>query len=75
MRAYISQLNDIHKRLAEVVLHLREQQSLMADIDCPRSHQALLMLLSNGLRIYCRLKNQQQGLLEKVAEQLPLRRQ
>jgi hypothetical protein len=71
MRAHISQFNDIHKRLAEVFSHLRDQQSLMADIDCPRGHQALLMLHSNGLRIYCWLNNQHRGFLENVGERLP----
>jgi hypothetical protein len=50
MQAYISQLADINKRLHDAINQLREQQRLVSDIDCPRRHQALLMLLSNGLR-------------------------
>ncbi len=48
MQSYISQLADINKRLQDAVNQLREQQKLVSDIDCPRRHQALLMLLSNA---------------------------
>jgi hypothetical protein len=51
----------------------QHQESLVHDIDCPRSHQALLMLLSNGLRVYCRLQDQRRTLHEKIAEYYPLR--
>jgi hypothetical protein len=62
MRAYNSRLADIKERLEEAIHHLRAQQSLVSDIDCPRCHQALLMLLSNGLRVYCWLDQQRRRL-------------
>ena len=51
MQAKNSQLADIKERIEDAIQHLRAQQSLIPEIDCPRSRQALLMLLSNGLRI------------------------
>jgi hypothetical protein len=74
MQTDMSQLADINKRLEDAIHHLREQQALMPDIDCPRRHQALLMLLSNGLRVYCWLKAQHRGLKERIGEYLPLQR-
>lgn len=65
MQTYIAQLVDINKRLDDAIDHLREQQSLVPDIDCPRSHAALLMLLSNGLRVFCWLEGQRNGLRKK----------
>jgi hypothetical protein len=62
MQAYISQLADINKRLHDAINQLREQQRLVSDIDCPRRHQALLMLLSNGLRVYCWMQDQRRKL-------------
>ena len=62
MQAYISQWADINKRLHDAINQLREQQRLVLDIDCPRSRQALLMLLSNGLRVYCWLEDQRRRL-------------
>jgi hypothetical protein len=51
-------LADINERVEEAIQHLGMQQSLASGIDCPRIHQALLLLLSNGLRIYFWLKRQ-----------------
>jgi hypothetical protein len=62
MQAYISQLTDINKRLHDAINQLRKQQRLVSDIGCPRSHQALLMLLSNGLRVYCWMQGQRRKL-------------
>jgi hypothetical protein len=58
MQTRMSQLADVQKRLDDAIDQLREQQNLVPDIDCPRSHAALLMLLSNGLRVFCWLENQ-----------------
>jgi hypothetical protein len=74
MQTYVSRLADINKRLEDAIHNLREQQALMPDIDCPRCHQALLMLLSNGLRMYCWLGAQHRGLRERIGEYLPLQR-
>ena len=62
MQAKYSQLADIKERLEDAIQHLRAQQSLIPEIDCPRSRQALLMLLSNGLRVYCWLEDQRRRL-------------
>jgi hypothetical protein len=62
MQAKNSQLADIKERLEDAIQHLRAQQSLIPKIDCPRSRQALLMLLSNGLRVYCWLEDQRRRL-------------
>jgi hypothetical protein len=62
MRAYNSRLADIKERLEDAIQNLRAQQSLVSDIDCPRCRQALLMLLSNGLRVYCWLEQQRRRL-------------
>jgi hypothetical protein len=53
MHADTAELTDVQKGLSEAVLNLREQQDLVAELDCPQYHQALLRLLSNGLRVYC----------------------
>jgi len=74
MQTYVSRLADINKRIEDAIHHLREQQALMPYIDCPRCHQALLMLLSNGLRVYCWLETQHRGLKERIGEYLPLQR-
>ena len=75
MQALLSQLADVQKRLDDAVCHLREQRRLFTDIDCPQTRRALLMLLSNGLRIFCWLEDQRDGHLEQVGEYLPLPRQ
>jgi hypothetical protein len=66
MDAYVDQLTDVQKRLSEAVDNLREQQDLVEEVDCPQSHHALLMLLSNGLRLYYWLEDQDRRLREKI---------
>jgi hypothetical protein len=73
MEKYFSRLTDINERLREATNHLRKQQSLVPGIDCPRSHHALLLLLSHGLRVYCGLQAQRRAIHEKIAEYFPLR--
>jgi hypothetical protein len=75
MQKYVARLADINERLQEATNHLREQQRLVADIDCPRNHEALLMLLSNGLRVFCWLEDQRNGLSERIGEYMPMCRQ
>lgn len=72
MQTYIVQLTDVQMRLEDAIHHLREQQNLVLDIDCQQNHAALVMLLSNGLRIFCWLEDQNNGLLERIGEYLPL---
>ena len=62
MQAYNSQLADIEERLEDATQHLRVQQTLVPDIDCPRIHRKLLMLLANGLHVYCWLNEQRRRL-------------
>ena len=73
MNKCFSRLADINERLQEATDHLREQQSLVPDIDYPRSHQALLMLLSNGLRVYCWLQDQRRALHKNIGKSFPIR--
>jgi hypothetical protein len=75
MQEYQSELADVDTRLDDAVVHLREQQRLAPGIDCPQSRPALLMLLSNGLRVFCWLEDQRNGLLERIGEFLPLKRE
>jgi hypothetical protein len=66
MHRHMAHLAEVRKRLSEVVLNLREQQCLLPELDCPQIHKALLMLLSNGLRMYYWLKAQERGLRENL---------
>jgi hypothetical protein len=69
MQTYNSQLRDINERIEDAIQNLRVQQTLVPDTDCPRLHQVLLILLSNGLRVYCWLVHQRRGLhnnLDKI---------
>jgi hypothetical protein len=62
MEANNSQLADVNERLGEAIQNLRAQENLVNEIDCPRWRQPLLMLLSNGLRVYYWLVSQQRKL-------------
>ena len=62
MRTNNSQLADIDERVEDAIQHLRVQQDLLPDIDCPQIHQALLRLLSNGLHVYFWLERQRRRL-------------
>jgi len=75
MEAHLAHLADVQNRLDEAVHHLRRQRSLFSDIDCPQTREALLMLLSNGLRVFCWLEDQRDGLKKQIGEFLPLPRQ
>lgn len=74
MQSYIRELEQIQSGIQEAVLQLREQQALIYEIDHPSNHQALVCLLSNGLRMYCWLEDRQRGLAEKIGEFQPMRR-
>jgi hypothetical protein len=69
MQTYNCQLRDINERIEDAIQNLRVQQTLLPDTDLPRIHRVLLMLLSNGLRVYCWLVRQRRGLhnnLDKI---------
>lgn len=68
----LRQLTEAELRLDEALNHLREQQDLVGDADCHRTHTALVKLLSNRLRLYCYLEGQRNGLIEQLGENLPL---
>ncbi|MDO9414387.1 MAG: hypothetical protein Q7T81_17590 [Pseudolabrys sp.] len=73
MQSYISELVEIEKGLDHAVVHLREQQSLVAGLDSPCSRPALLLLLSSGLRMYCWLEDRQRAIAEEIAGFRPVR--
>ena len=75
MHSHLSQLADIQERIEDARDQLREQQSLIAEIDSPQNHTTLIILLSNGLRIFCWLEDQKNALMKRVREYLPLPRQ
>jgi hypothetical protein len=75
MEAHLSHLADVQNRLDEAVRHLQRQRNLFPDIDRTQTRGALLMLLSNGLRVFCWLEDQRNGLIEQIGEYLPLPRQ
>jgi hypothetical protein len=71
----VPRLADISERLKDATSHLREQQSLVPDIDCPRNRATLLSLLSNGLRMFCWLENQRNGVAAQIDEDISAPRQ
>ena len=66
MQTYNSQLRDINERIEDAIQNLRVQQTLVPDIACSRIHRVLLMLLSNGLRVYCWLVRQRRELRKNL---------
>jgi len=74
MQSHFAQLVDVEARLCDAVRELRVQQSLVPAVDSLQSHAALTMLLANGLRVYCWLEDQHNGLLERIGEEYPLPR-
>jgi hypothetical protein len=74
MQTHLAQLADVEARLQEAIRELRQQQSLVPDLDCAHHRAALVMLLASGLRIYCWLEDQHHGLLERIGEDHPLPR-
>jgi len=74
MHSHLAQLADVQTRLDEAIQQLRQQQRLVANLDCPHKRAVLVMLLTNGLRVYCWLEDQHNGLLELIGEERPLPR-
>jgi hypothetical protein len=75
MQTHLWQLADVETRLQDAVQQLRQQQSLVSELDCPQSRRSIALLLANGLRVYCWLEDQHNGLLERIGEDHPLPRQ
>jgi hypothetical protein len=61
----LSQLADINERFEDAAAHLRAQQSLALNFDGERNYQALMTLLSTGLRIFCWLEAQKRDAQEQ----------
>jgi hypothetical protein len=67
----ILELRDIDQSVNDAITELREQQELVARVDYPQNHYAMLALLSNGLRQFRWLERQRKNLLEWLS---PLQR-
>ncbi len=74
MQTHLAQLADVEARLQQAIRDLRQQQGLVPELAGLHNHQALALLLANGLRAYGWLSDQHNGLLERIAEELPLPR-
>ena len=59
-----NELADIDRRLDDAIVQLREQQAMVAMIDCERpNHGALLSLLSSDLEQFYRLQSHRKAIL------------
>ena len=59
-----NELADIDRRLDDAIVQLREQQAMVAMIDCERpNHGALLSLLSSDLEQFYRLQTHRRAIL------------
>lgn len=64
MHAALRDLADINRRLAEAMAHLRQQQDLIAGMDCEsRDREVSLRLLSNMLRQFRALEVERGALI------------
>ena len=60
----LSALADIDRRLEDAIFQLREQQAMVALIDCDREDQAVLLsLLSSVLEQFYSLQNHRKAVL------------
>jgi len=58
------ELADIDRRLDDAIVQLRQQQAMVAMIDCERpNHGALLSLLSSDLEQFYRLQTHRKAIL------------
>lgn len=65
MQTVLGQLADIDRRLEDAIFHLREQQAMVAVIDCGREDQAVLLsLLSSVLEQFYSLQNHRKAVLK-----------
>jgi hypothetical protein len=60
--------------LDDALAQLRDQQELVSLAKNARSHAALVVLLSNGLRQFYRIEEHRNGVLEALGEFLPMPR-
>ncbi len=67
----LRQLADMDDRLTDAVHQLREQHSLITEVNCKRAnYQSFLALLSNALRQFGWLEKQRKELVKKLAPEL-----
>lgn len=65
MPTVLKRLADIDRRLDDAIVQLREQQAIVATIDCEHEDQAMLVsLLSSVLEQFYSLQNQRKALLK-----------
>lgn len=65
MPTVLKQLADIDRRLDDAIVQLREQQAMVAIIDCEQEDQAVLLsLLSSVLEQFYSLQNHRKALLK-----------
>lgn len=74
MQTVLGELADIDRRLDDAIVQLREQQAMVAIIDCEREDQAVLLsLLSSVLEQFYNLQSHRKALL-KLDPARPLER-
>jgi hypothetical protein len=66
MQDDLNQLYEIEGRLNEAVVHLREQQHIVAGLDSTIAGTALMSLLSSGLRHFYWLEKERECLGRKI---------
>ena len=65
MQTVLGELADIDRRLDDAIEQLREQQAMVAIIDCEREDQAVLLsLLSSVLEQFYSLQNHRKAVLK-----------
>ena len=65
MQTVLSELADIDRRLDDAIVQLRKQQAIVANIDCEREDQAVLVsLLSSVLEQFYSLQNHRKAVLK-----------
>jgi hypothetical protein len=66
MQGDLKQLYEIEGRLNEALIHLREQQHIVAGLESTIAGTALISLLSTGLRHFCWLEAERENLGRKI---------
>ena len=73
MQTELGELADIDRRLDDAIVQLREQQAMVAIIDCEREDQAVLLsLLSSVLEQFYSLQNHRKAAVLKLDASRPL---
>ena len=73
MQTELGELADIDRRLDDAIVQLREQQAMVAIIDCEREDQVVLLsLLSSVLEQFYSLQNHRKAAVLKLDACRPL---